>query len=423
MFAASAFPMAGMAVILHLMVGKRLITARLLDGLGLAFAVAAVLAVLHYWDPTRAMEKRLAPGAAQRYDRVPAGLPAPPADHWITVRDAATAAARRRILVERIFGAPDLPTDVMPQHLRKDVDKDPGPVNDCLSPQGPAIVHLLSRMDTIIMRALGCEATFYAGWDNLAGIDELSGYLVKAWRPYSIAYFRPKQANGRLILYQQGLAATYHDVYRLIETWVADGYTVAAMNMPGYGDNTCYDMARYCSGPLMPARFGTKLAQRFLPPVVAVNYALSQRPFSRIAMVGISSGAWITAVSAAIDPRITDSVPVSGVLPEALLVGKEESALEIVKGIDTFVSMPDLAVMAADRPGRRQVQIFNRYDRCCFYGPRPTLYGAALTKAAGGRVVIVFDESHARHKISAWAMRRIAALIGAGGDGKVRASP
>ncbi|PIW30619.1 MAG: hypothetical protein COW30_01775 [Rhodospirillales bacterium CG15_BIG_FIL_POST_REV_8_21_14_020_66_15] len=382
--------------------------------MGLMLAVSAVLALLYYWDPTRVVIKRLAPKAATEFDRLPEGVASLPASERLTVRDAADVDHRRARLVTKIFGVPELPRDVMPQQVIRDVDKAPGAYKKCLSPTGPAVVHLLSRMDTIIMRGLACEAAYYRGWSNLAGIDELTGHMVKRWRNYAIAYFRPQRPNGRLILYQQGLAATYHDQHRVIQNWVAAGYTVAAMNMPGYGDNTCYDLDRYCADPPMADRFATDLAVTFLPPVVAVNYALAQQPFHGIAMIGVSSGAWVTLVSAAIDPRIDASFPVAGVLPLALLRGKEESARSIVEGLTEITGVLDLSVMAADRSGRSQVQVFNRFDRCCFNGPRPSLYADLLGKTAGrlgGRHRVLFDESHARHKISRWALARIMEVV------------
>ncbi|MAO56210.1 MAG: hypothetical protein CMM61_10980 [Rhodospirillaceae bacterium] len=387
------------------------------DYLGLLFGIAAILAVLYYWDPTRVMIKRLAPGAETRFEQMPKGATDLALADLLTLNEAAAVDMRRRTLINKVFGVSGLPLDLMPQRIIRDVEKTPGAVKKCLSPTGPSLVHLWSRMDTIIMRGIGCEARFYRDWRNLAGIDELTGHMQNRWRNYAIAYFRPVQANGRLILYQQGLAATYHDQHRLIEAWVAEGYTVAAMNMPGYGDNTCYDLERYCADPPMGGIYDKELVQNFAPPVIALNHAMAQTSFERIAMVGVSSGAWVTLVAAALDPRIDLSVPVAGVLPLSLLQGKEESARGIVVGLTDIASVLDLAVMGADRPGRRQIQIFNRFDRCCFYGPRPESYAGDLQRSAavlGGRLDLLFDESHARHKISDWALRRIMAAIDGG---------
>lgn len=396
---------------------RRLAAARLLDGLGLLLAVASVLAVLYSWDPTRLWLKRQLPDAADRYDRVPAALAALPAAGWLKVRDAGASAEMRGLLVNRIFGLLQLPTDMLPARVIKDVDKAQARHGACRTAQGPAVLHLLSRIRAAAGRPLACEASFYAGWDNLAGIDELTGILKSGAAAYSIGYFRPRRANGRLVLLHAGLGATYHDLHRLIEGWIAGGTTVAALNMPGHGDNACDDTSRPCTGDALPPPLDGVPARHFLPPVVAVNHALAQGGIAQVAMVGLGAGAWVTAVSAALDARITRSVLVAGVLPEPLLAGKEESAREIIAGIRDLAGMLDLAVMAADRPGRRQLQVFNRFDRCCFAGPRPTLYADLLARTAtdlGGQLALEFDESHARHKISAWAGDRIDALLGGG---------
>ena len=394
---------------------NRRLAASLLDGLGLLLAVASVLAVLYSWDPTRLWLKRQATDAADRYDRVPAALAALPVAGWLKVRDAGAAAETRGLLINRIFGLLQLPADMLPARILRDVDKTPGAHHACLSARGPAAVHLLSRIDAFDARALACEAPFYAGWENLAGIDELTGVMKAGATAYSIGYFRPKRGNGRLILLHAGLGATYHDLHRLIEGWIAQGAAVAAFNMPGHGDNACRDAERHCTGAPLPPPLDGVPAQHFLPPVIAVNHALAQGGITQVAMAGLGAGAWVAAVSAALDARITRSVLVAGVLPEPLLTRRDDGARAVVAGIRDLAGMLDLAVMAADRPGRRQLQVFNRFDACCFEGPRPTLFAALLTKTAadlGGQLAVEFDDSHARHKMSAWARGRIDAFLG-----------
>lgn len=384
-----------------------------IHGLGLLCSIAAVCTVLYYWDPTRVLFKLAQPAAAERYDQVPAEMQGlAPADR-IVVENREQAQEMREKLLTAIFGNPAVPEGFRPRTIRRDVDKNPGPLHTCLSARGPAIVHLLSRLRTEIMRALGCEARFYAGWENLAGIDELTDYLAKDW-PFTIGYFRPVQSNGRLIVYQHGLGGTYHDQHRLIEQWIKAGYTVAALNMPGYGDNTCYDFDRYCAIAPLGGNFASDMVYAFLPPIAAINHAIAQRDFARIAMVGLSSGSWITLTNAAIDTRIDLSLPVAGVMPIAMLRGKETSAGEIVKPLMPFAGVLDLVLLGADRKGRRQVQLFNQYDRCCFYGTRPAVYADDLANRVerlGGRFDVLFDRSHARHKISSWAASHIDAAI------------
>tara|TARA_B100000513_G_scaffold173292_1_gene89476 strand:- start:459 stop:1067 length:609 start_codon:yes stop_codon:yes gene_type:complete len=183
----------------------RSITARIFETLGVLLSVCAVFAVLYYWDPTRALIKRYAPGAGQKLEQLPDVANGFDAKALLTVTSAEIASTRRGLLRQRIFGSVDLPTDVLPQRVYKDVDKDPGKVHTCLSPTGPDVVHLLSRRDTIIMRAIGCESEFYRGWDNLAGIDELTGYLMKNWRPFSAA-----GRGGQLCLTATGVQIRRH---------------------------------------------------------------------------------------------------------------------------------------------------------------------------------------------------------------------
>lgn len=53
----------------------------------------------------------------------------------------------------------------------------------------------------------------------------------------------------------------------------------------------------------------------FLEPVVlTINYALSLG-YKHVVMTGLSGGGWTTTVAAAVDPRITLSMPVAGSIP------------------------------------------------------------------------------------------------------------
>ena len=73
--------------------------------------------------------------------------------------------------------------------------------------------------------------------------------------------------------------------------------------------------------------------------------------------------------------------------------------------------MLDLFILGASPAERRQWQIYNRYDRCCYDGIRSDLFAETTAKAAknvgGGRFEVLIDETHARHKISRWAMEWI----------------
>jgi hypothetical protein len=73
----------------------------------------------------------------------------------------------------------------------------------------------------------------------------------------------------------------------------------------------------------------------------------------------------------------------------------------------------DMYVLATDRPGRRQIQVFNRYDRCCYRNTKALLYLDAVREAVsaidGGKFDVLIDETHTDHKISDQAMGLILA--------------
>jgi hypothetical protein len=111
---------------------------------------------------------------------------------------------------------------------------------------------------------------------------------------------------------------------------------------------------------------------------------------------------------AALDPRIVKSYPVAGVLPIGLRHGdKERAAPQYYPPMLAAASYLDMFVLASDRPGRSQMQFFNRYDRCCFNNVRGKLYEKIVASHAEGGFSVLIDETHARHKISSWAFDHI----------------
>ncbi|MCG8512002.1 MAG: hypothetical protein MI741_22535, partial [Rhodospirillales bacterium] len=149
----------------------------------------------------------------------------------------------------------------------------------------------------------------------------------------------------------------------------------------------------------------------FSPLAEAINFALREGHVRHVSMVGFSGGAWITSVMAAVDPRIARSYPVAGVMPFYLRRDKEWPPNQVYPPLMEAAGMLDLFVLGASGVGRRQVQFFNRYDRCCYSGLRPLLYEeavqAAVRQSGGGVFDVVIDETHARHKVSRWAFERI----------------
>ena len=138
-------------------------------------------------------------------------------------------------------------------------------------------------------------------------------------------------------------------------------------------------------------------------------------------MVGLSGGGWTTTLYAAIDPAIRYSFPVAGSIPLYLRtggsVGDKEQFLEAFYRLAGY---PDLYFLGAYGPGRKQIQILNRRDDCCFgeaqhktssaglaYEPAFRVYEKQVQQALGthGHFRLDIDDSAPRHMISAEAVR------------------
>ena len=128
-------------------------------------------------------------------------------------------------------------------------------------------------------------------------------------------------------------------------------------------------------------------------------------------MVGLSGGGWTTTVAAAVDPRIKLSVPVAGSFPRQLPCGINVNDPEQ----DAIASYLNLYALGSLGAGRRQVQVLNEYDRCCFkvkcdrpvHDNQPDiqkyerLVQDADQRLGGGRFSVHIDFDSHRHQISA----------------------
>lgn len=233
-----------------------------------------------------------------------------------------------------------------------------------------------------------CQLDRYSDWEALAGIDELQVEISPVYIA-SVAYFRPKSHNGTLVVFQNGYASNYHHQFRHIEKLIGEGCTVSALNHPGYGDNFCQvntERDKWCRVGWGRYEVPLRMHVHFSPVVVAINHGLKEGRFNHVAMIGFSAGGWLTSVMAAIDHRLELSIPVAGFMPPYLQREGEQPPNQTYKQLFEAASMQDQFVMGAVGKNRRQVQMFNKYDRCCYIGERATLYENGIKDAvhAGG---------------------------------------
>lgn len=306
-------------------------------------------------------------------------------DDELDVRSIEDAARARTDALRFIYGMPSIPTD-LPTTVEPNVD----------SPL-PGLVGL-DRVDRLTM-------------------DLSDGFT-------SVAYvFHPPVSNGKLMIFHQGHSQSYaaDGGIETVGFFLQRGWDVAAMCMPLYGECT----GPYAShGEMYNARFeGYSYLKFFLQPVAeVVNYGKDVLGASEIDMIGISGGGWTTTVAAALDPRIRVSIPVAGSLPVYLRSDPRDLGDAEQYGYEFYqiVGYPDLYVLGAIGPDRRQLQVLNRYDTCCFAG---TLYqdyeadvASTVAAIAPGEFSVFLDPSHVSHEISNFALNAAIVHV-ADGDG------
>lgn len=261
---------------------------------------------------------------------------------------------------------------------------------------------------------------------------------------------KPVTSPPRLAIVQAGHMPEGKDHYldaglsQTIERLLENGFIVAATQMPLVGWN------KHSSGTLpngltfvvnrrgtaghdelfgkVEGIIGGQTMAFFLEPVVQVtNELLARHPNKNgVLMIGLSGGGWTTQFSSALDPRIRCSIPVAGALPlyarpfsrgskgdseqeYAPILGEEDTngdgILDRPTGVCSWLEIFALGALSpVDGPSRRQVQVVNFEDSCCFNGPVYQTYSDRLTKKVagigGGSWDVYVDRSHKDHMIS-----------------------
>lgn len=270
---------------------------------------------------------------------------------------------------------------------------------------------------------------------SVASVDRLD-VDVSGWgfRATSYLLHPANTANAdRVVIMHQGHA---HDldlgVGATANHLLQNGFSVVVMHMPLFGWNAdsktavipdrgtlTYDEhdAMILNTAVNDDGQGFRL---FLEPVVQnINHVLATKPkLQDISMIGLSGGGWTTSMMAAIDERIKLSVPVAGSAPlyyrnsDPPSVGDAEQYYaplfdENVQldgsggGIATWL---EIYVLGGYGQGRRQIQVSNEFDTCCFSGTFPSSYKSIVadkvTLLGDGKWEHALDSTHKSHVIS-----------------------
>lgn len=215
------------------------------------------------------------------------------------------------------------------------------------------------------------------------------------------------------------------------------GFQVAMVDMPLIGWNQ-HNTAKIPSGEvvsfgprhddmfrvLTPHLADGTVFRLFVEPVVqTINsfYAVT-KVAQDVTMIGLSGGGWATHFCAAIDPRIRTSFPVAGAMPlyarklspgswgdseqfyEPLYGEADGDGDGITDKAVGVASWLEIFALGAIGSNRRQVQVLNYSDPCCFSTDVYSSYDQFLQKKVGeigaGSWSVYSDRSHKKHIIS-----------------------
>ena len=264
-------------------------------------------------------------------------------DRAITVHSAREVAQKRRELIQYLWGAQGFPERRLPDTV----------ITNVASP----------------VKQLG----------HLARVDELRMDLAPGLQ--GLAYhFIPQRPNLELVVVHHGHACTLDDdpspldvgsgLQRTIAALLREGYGVLGVFMPHMrpGDCTGGHNAMF----QLPTT-GSPIKYFLEPTALSLNYLKSRSrsdhfpKYRAFHMTGLSGGGWTTTVYAAIDPRIHFSFPIAGTIPLYLRSGGSVGDREQFEpSFYRLAGYPDLYILGAQGPGRKQVQILVRRDTCCF---------------------------------------------------------
>jgi pimeloyl-ACP methyl ester carboxylesterase len=323
-----------------------------------------------------------------------------------------------RLDIEPLYSAPSTPTDaeaIISIHTRDDVYElrkrliaflwgAPG-----MPEEAPSEVHT------------GIADDQYQRMANLDRIDELVVRMEYGIESH-IYHFIPKEANNKVILYHQGHDGDFYRSKDRIAVLVARGYSVVTLAMPLLGLNnqptvflprlgwlklTMHDHMKF----LQPA-CGHPVRYFVEPVVVALNYLEHQYHYNSIDMIGRSGGGWVATVAAALDPRIRMSFPVAASYPIHLRSESEWGDWEQTDpALYTTVNYLEMYILGAYGTDRKQLQVVNKYDPCCFAGLKWETYKDPVQRrmaALGAGAFDVFlDDTHRDHILSEAAMNRM----------------
>ncbi len=296
---------------------------------------------------------------------------------------------------------------------------------------------------------------------NLARVDQINlamgpaqnGTTINGWA----WHFTPANRNNKLVIVhdghmncsvftddESGTSGSALGIQMTVNALLQDGYDVLFVLMPLYVPDQCLENHPLLFEPDYAPPTGSPIRYFLDTTLQSLNYLESSTAFSEVDMLGLSGGGWTTTLYAAVDPRIVRSFPVAGSIPlylrgtVTLPPSEDASFLGVSAGssnacnnlgdeeqyfpdLYSIAGYPDLYVLGSYGAGRKQVQILNRNDSCCFgqgeeadsadYDSDIRTYEFAVRDAmqslGSGHFRLEVDEASTHHQISRNALHGV----------------
>jgi hypothetical protein len=264
-------------------------------------------------------------------------------DRAITIHSTRELAAKRRALIQYLWGAAGFPEHRLPNVVVTNVTT---PVKQLAQ---------LARVDELRI-------------DMAPGLQGLAYHFIA------------QHPNRELVVVHHGHGCTLDDdpstadvgfgLQRTISALLREGYGVLGVFMPHMrpGDCTGGHDAMFQTNTV-----GSPIKYFLEPTAISLNHLKTQSrsghfpKYRAFHMIGLSGGGWTTTVYAAIDPTIRCSFPVAGTIPLYLRMGGSVGDREqFESSFYQLAGYPDLYILGAQGSARKQVQILVRRDDCCF---------------------------------------------------------
>lgn len=267
------------------------------------------------------------------------------------------------------------------------------------------------------------EDTRYKDIRSISKIEKMVIEMDFGLKSY-VYHFIPKNPKNKVILYHQGHDGDFINGKKEIRKLIENGYSVVAFSMPLLGDNNQPKVTINRIGKLRITthdhmKFLTPKnghpVKYFIEPIVSVlNYLTRKFDYLSVSMMGISGGGWTTTLASAIDIRIRYSFPVAGSYPIYLRSDSQRDWGDYEQNVPELyrtVNYLELYILGAHGEKRKQIQIINKYDPCCFSGIKWQTYLDAIKAQVGqlgaGEFDLLYDDTHQKHAISGAAIKLI----------------